>query len=96
VGYQFVLNNRWTIDMVFAGPSFSYYKAKLGLEGNFTFDENDIQNEYLDKLLEKFPGLKNIFEGETVSASGNANKWGAGYRYQVNLGYHFGNKKKQK
>lgn len=93
VGYQFIINNRWAIDMVFAGPSFSNYKAKLGLEGNFTFDETDIKNEYLQKVIEKFPGLKNIFDGETVSASGNANKWGAGFRYQMHIGYHFGRKK---
>jgi hypothetical protein len=31
LGYQFVLNNRWTIDLVFVGPSISHYRYKLNL-----------------------------------------------------------------
>lgn len=66
----------------------------MRLEGNFTFDENDIENKYLQQLIEKFPGLKNIFDGETLSKGGKANKWGLGYRYQFHVGYRFGGKKK--
>jgi hypothetical protein len=35
MGYQFVINNRWTIDMVFIGPSLSQYYLKARLDGDF-------------------------------------------------------------
>lgn len=94
LGYQFVLNNRWTIDMVFIGPSISNYRFKANVDGNFTFDPDNITNEVLLDLMDKYPGFKDLLtEGEFVS-NGKANKWAYGYRYQLQIGYHFGRKKK--
>lgn len=94
LGYQFVLNNRWTIDMVFIGPSISNYKLKTKMDGNFSFDPDDITNEVLLALMDKYPGLSELLtDGEFVS-QGKVNKWAYGYRYQLQIGYHFGRKKK--
>jgi hypothetical protein len=93
MGYQFALSNRWNLDMVFAGPSVSSYDIKTKLNGNFSFDPSNIQNETFQKIMNKFPGMKNLFENETVGSSGRLNKWGAGFRYQINIAYRFGNKK---
>ncbi len=94
LGYQFVLNNRWTIDMVFIGPSISNYRFKANIDGNFTFDPDEITNEVLLDLMDKYPGFKDLIsEGEFVS-QGKVNKWAYGYRYQLQVGYHFGRKKK--
>jgi outer membrane autotransporter protein len=94
LGYQFVLNNRWTIDMVFVGPSISNYRFKANVDGNFTFDPDDITNEVLLALMDKYPGFSELInEGELVS-KGKINTWAYGYRYQLQIGYHFGRKKK--
>ncbi len=93
MGYQFALSNRWNLDMVFAGPSISNYDIKTKLNGNFSFDPSEIQNEALQKVMNKFPGLKNLFESETVGTAGRLKKWGMGFRYQVNIAYRFGKKK---
>lgn len=94
LGYQFVLNNRWTIDLVFVGPSISNYKVKANLDGNFTFDPDEITNEVVLALMDKFPAFEELIsEGESVS-NGKINTWGYGYRYQFQIGYHFGRKKK--
>jgi len=94
LGYQFVLNNRWTIDMVFIGPSISNYRLKADLGGNYTFDPDQITNEVLLSLMDKYPGFSELInEGELVS-QGKVNKWAYGYRYQLQVGYHFGRKKK--
>ncbi len=93
MGYQFALSNRWNLDMVFAGPSISSYDIKTKLNGNFTFDPNNIQNETLQNVMNKFPGLKSLFENETIGTSGRLKKWGAGFRYQINIAYRFGKKK---
>jgi hypothetical protein len=94
LGYQFVLNNRWTIDLVFVGPSVSNYRFKSTLEGNFTFDSDDITNEVILGLIEKFPAFGELIDEGEVTSNRKVNYWGYGYRYQLQIGYHFGRKKK--
>jgi hypothetical protein len=93
LGYQFVLNNRWTIDVVFIGPSFSNYRYKLTLGGNYTFDPEDIQNEIILDLLDRFPLLDEVISEKEATSSGRLDSWAYGYRYQLQVGYHFGRKK---
>ena len=94
LGYQFIINDHWSIDLVMIGPSVSNYRAKLQLEGDFTFDKEDIENEILLKMLDSFPMLDNILTNKEVSASGSFEIWSVGWRYQLLVGYHFGKKKK--
>lgn len=94
LGYQFVLNNRWTIDLIFVGPSVSNYRATLKLEGNYTFDPEDIQNEILAEFIDRFPALGDLLTDKEVESNGKVNSWAYGYRYQFLIGYHFGRKKK--
>jgi len=93
LGYQFVLNNRWTIDIVFAGPSFSNYRYTLALEGNDLIDKDDIQNEIILDLIDRFPLLDEVISDSEATASGKLDTWAYGYRYQLQVGYHFGRKK---
>jgi hypothetical protein len=94
LGYQFVLNNRWTIDLIFIGPSLSNYRAKMTFEGNYTFDPSDVQSEVLQALFDRFPGFEELVDLGEVSSQGKVNTWAMGYRYQFLVGYHFGRKKK--
>lgn len=93
LGYQFVLNNRWTIDLVFIGPSFSYYSASVKLGGDFTFNPDEISNEILLAMIDRFPGFKELIDEGEFKSSGQLDKWSYGYRYQFQIGYHFGRKK---
>lgn len=92
VGYQFLIKKRWSIDLVILGPSFSYYKAKLNMTGDYTFDPDDISNEILEALIDRFPGLGDLISGENIVQSGRASTWAYGWRYQFHIGYHFGRK----
>ncbi len=95
MGYQFVINNRWTIDMVFIGPSLSQYRLKIRLDGEFdSVDTELIENELLLGLLDKFPLLKDFLDDQEIDIHGNNIKWAPGFRYQLNLGYRFGKSKK--
>jgi hypothetical protein len=94
VGYQFIINNRFTIDLVFVGPSISHYKYTLALEGNYTFDKDDITNEIILDLIDRFPMLDDVISEGEVSRKGKLDTWSYGYRYQLLVGYHFGRKKK--
>lgn len=93
LGYQFVISNRWTIDLVFIGPSVSNYKFKATLGGDYTFDTDDIQNEIILDLIERFPMLEEVIDEKEASSSGRLDVWSYGYRYQLLVGYHFGRKK---
>lgn len=93
LGYQFVINNRWSIDLVFVGPSISHYGYKADLSGNFSFDKEDIQNEILLDLIDRFPFLDDLVTNKEADGSGRLDIWSGGYRYQLNVGYHFGRKK---
>lgn len=95
LGYQFIIGNRWAIDLMFIGPSVSRYSAKLNLDGDFSEVElDDAQQEIVDKLLERFPVLKDVVDEDAVTIKGSNDVWSAGWRYQFQVGYHFGRKRK--
>jgi hypothetical protein len=95
LGYQFVIGNRWAIDLMFIGPSVSRYSAKLNLDGDFSEIELDeAQKEIVDKLVGKFPLLGDVLDEESVTVKGTNSAWSAGWRYQFQIGYHFGRKRK--
>lgn len=93
VGYQFLIANRWAIDLSFIGPSLSKYKYTLDLEGNSTIDKDEITNELILDLLDRFPLLDDVVSEGEVTRKGKLDTWSFGYRYQLTVGYHFGRKK---
>lgn len=93
LGYQFIIRDRWTIDITFVGPSLSHYKYSLDLRGNYTFDREDIQNEIILALLDRFPLLDEVISEKEATRDGRLDTWAYGYRYQLTVGYAFGRKK---
>lgn len=93
LGYQFLINNRWSIDIVFIGPSISNYKLKMTMDGNYNFNTEDIENEALKAFINRFPLLKDFINTKEVSSKGTVDSWAYGFRYQLLVGYHFGRKK---
>jgi len=94
LGYQFIIKDRWAIDLSFVGPSLSHYKYTLNLDGNYTFDKGDITNEIILDLIDRFPLLDDALSEGEVTSKGKLDTWAYGYRYQLTVGYHFGRKKK--
>ncbi|HNV30457.1 MAG TPA: DUF3575 domain-containing protein [Cyclobacteriaceae bacterium] len=94
LGYQFILNNRWAIDLVFIGPSVSNYSFKTSMDGTYTFDPDEITNEVVLDLMERFPAFKELVNEGEFASKGKVSTWAYGYRYQFQIGYHFGRKKK--
>lgn len=90
LGYQFLIAKRLTLDLILIGPSFSYYKARMDLDGDFTIDPEDIENAILQKLIDRFPGLSELITDQTITSTGRNSTWGYGWRYQLHIGYHFG------
>ena len=90
LGYQFVIKDRFTIDMVLMGPSYSYYIANIGLDAEVELDKNSDFYKDLQDYLEKItPGLSSILEKQELSSTGKLNFSYYGFRYLVQFGYRF-------
>ena len=90
LGYQFVIKDRFTLDLILLGPSLSVYSGQLTLGGDLTVDEN---NEYLqairDILLNKYPFLDELSTKGSFTESGVSTSFGFGVRYMIQIGYRF-------
>ncbi len=93
LGYQFVFNNRWALDLSLIGPSVSKYSFKAKIDGDYTFDPEDITNEVLLKMMDRFPAFNELIQEREVDGQGKASSWAYGWRYQLQVGYHFGRKR---
>lgn len=96
LGYQFVFNDRWSIDLVLIGPSYSRYNFKTQLNGDFEFDPDNVENEILQSIIEKFPMLDDLLDQKELNSSGTLDTWALGYKYQFLIGYRFGKYKNLK
>ncbi len=91
LGYQFVFWKRWTLDMVLVGPSISYYGGKTEITGNLDGSQIEQLNEALfDKLITRFPGITAFSTtGVTFQQTGKLDVFRMGFRYLVQIGFHF-------
>jgi hypothetical protein len=96
LGYQFVFNDRWTLDLVLIGPSVSRYKFNLKLDGDFEFDPQEVNNEILGGLINRIPLLEEFLTEKEVDRDGTLNTFALGYKYQFLVGYRFGKYKAMK
>ena len=90
LGYQFIIKERLSIDLVFMGPSLSMYANKFVLGGNLEVDEED---EYLqaayDILKNTIPGFEQLVQDRELSTNGANFSLGFGMRYLIQIGYRF-------
>lgn len=90
LGYQFVIANRFTVDLIFMGPSYTHYAAKLKFNAKFELDENsDFYKDTKEMLENLVPGGSVILDGQEVSNSGKVDFDYFGFRYAIQIGYRF-------
>jgi len=90
LGYQFVIKDRFTIDMVLMGPSYSYYIASIGLDAEVELDkDSDFYKDLQDYLERITPGLSSILEKQELTSTGKLKFSYYGFRYLVQFGYRF-------
>lgn len=92
LGYQFVIKDRFTIDMILIGPSYSAYRIKMDIVGNTRPPDEEIDETLeglRDILFERYPWLKTLVEEGEVDVKGNTTHWGLGFRYVLQVGFRF-------
>lgn len=90
LGYQFIFWKRFSVDLLMFGPALSYYSGTLGIDGDLDPGEiNEIDEELVNALLEQFPWLGVLFSPQKLEFSGSRTKISVGFRYSIQLGFHF-------
>jgi len=92
LGYQFVIKDRFTIDMILIGPSYAGYRANMDVVGRTAPPDGELDEtlEALrDILFEKYPWLQTLVDEGEVDIKGKRTSWGFGFRYVVQVGFRF-------
>jgi hypothetical protein len=90
LGYQFIFDDRISLDLVLLGPGVGFYNFKAGFSNNLSDAAKQKILEALDgALAEKFPGYGIIVNEEEFKRTGATDRTTIGYRYMVQLGFRF-------
>ena len=90
LGYQFIIKDRFSIDLMLMGPSFTRYKFDLGFNSDIALDPDDPFYQGFEKLLAALiPGSEIILDGADFSVKSNTKFNYIGFRYGVQIGYVF-------
>ena len=90
LGYQFIFWKRFTLDLLMFGPAISRYNGTLGVTGNLDASQvQEIDEELVNTLLNKYPWLKELFTMKKLEFTGAQTKISFGFRYSIQLGFHF-------
>jgi hypothetical protein len=90
LGYQFVFKNRFTVDLMLVGPSFSYYNLNMNFKFETSIDDDDpFYQDLYDKIVSVSPFIGEFIKQGNFEAEGRLKFGYYGYRYGVQLGYHF-------
>jgi hypothetical protein len=90
LGYQFIFWKRVSLDLLLFGPALSYYHGNLEIKGNLDEEElSNLNQELVDKLLARFPSLRELFSEDGLKFTGSRTNFGLGFRYSIQLGFHF-------
>lgn len=90
MGYQFVIKNRLSIDLIFFGPGVWFYSVKTKINTPLTAEDEAMVFEKLNELLAaKFPGHEITINPGEKQRSGSFRTSSAGFRYLIHLGFRF-------
>ena len=90
LGYQFIIKERLSIDIIFMGPAFCFYQTKFNINGNLNVNQ---ENEYVQKiynaLSSRIPGFDELVNDGYTHNSGVKTNMGPMIRYMIQIGYRF-------
>ncbi|HEX6846786.1 MAG TPA: hypothetical protein VF144_07400 [Chitinophagaceae bacterium] len=90
LGYQFVIWDRMTLDLVLLGPGVASYDLKASLGTNLSqADKEKFFDKLNEALTEKFPGYGWTIDTGEFTRNGSTNTTSLGYRYMVQIGFRF-------
>ena len=90
MGYQFIISDRFAIDIIFLGPGIGQYKVETDLNTSLNVNDKKFILENLNDLIaRKIPGYNIAINSENFKTNGKVDSNTLGYRFMINLGYRF-------
>ena len=90
LGYQFVFNDRWAVDLILVGPAVGWYKLDMTLTSDVDIgNSSEFYQQFYEALSRMFPALSKLIKDEELRVNGNGSTWGGGFRYVFQVGYRF-------
>jgi hypothetical protein len=90
LGYQFVIKNRFAIDLILFGPGVWFYNVKTKLNTDLTAEEEELLFQKINEFLDsKIPGNNILLAPEELVRKGSVRTSSSGFRYVVHLGFRF-------
>jgi hypothetical protein len=90
LGYQIVFKDRWTVDLILAGPAVGWYNLDMTLSSDIDIhNSSDYYQTAYDALSRMFPVLTTLVVDDELRLNGRGSTWGGGFRYVFQVGYRF-------
>jgi hypothetical protein len=90
LGYQFIIKNRITLDMIMFGPGTWFYSVKTTTTTSLSEEDQALLFEKINGYLdEKLPGNDLFFQPGSVNKSGTYRTSSGGMRYLFQIGFRF-------
>ncbi len=90
MGYQYVFWKRLAVDVIFFGPSVTFYKIDMDLESGLSqSEEENFYNSIPSRVTEKYPVVGSLLREGTANKQGSMSALTSGFRYCVQIGYVF-------
>jgi len=90
LGYQFIIKERFSIDLELLGPAYGMYAVKFEALNHI---DGTIENEYLkilvERLISKYPGVGDFMEDKEYTYKNSMTTSSIGFNYAIRLGYVF-------
>ncbi|OYT16322.1 MAG: hypothetical protein B7C24_08455, partial [Bacteroidetes bacterium 4572_77] len=68
----------------------SYYSGDIKLKGDLDIDQDSDTYKYIqDEILDKYPWMESFLDAKAINTGGNFGKLSMGFRYVIQVGYHF-------
>lgn len=90
LGYQFLLWDRFTVDLLMIGPGLGFYNLNTKVDSNIDAATKEQLYQAVQQLIsQRFPGMNYVFADNQVDAGGVLRVTSVGYRYIIHIGYNF-------
>jgi hypothetical protein len=90
LGYQFVVWNRLSIDLILMGPGVWFYNFRTTINTNLDPADEALVFEKINEILAaKLPGHEILIKPGQYHNKGSGKAVSPGFRYLVNLGFRF-------
>ena len=90
LGYQFIIKNRISIDMILFGPGIWFYSVKTTTSTSLSAEDEELLFGKINEILAvKLPGRDIVIHSGETRKTGRYSASSPGFRYLIQLGFRF-------